>query len=102
MTSAFRLARRPRAAALALAAFVPATVAAFEPYVTQAPLQVELRVLSQCTIDTTPARAEPAVSCLHPLPVRIERLAAPPARFSATPLAPGDGIAGAASWQITF
>ena len=81
-----------------------AEASAFEPYVTQAPLQVELRVLTLCSIESgSPAYDEaiPVVLCRHPMPVRVEAVRNRDARFLAAPLPPADDGAPPA-WQVTF
>ena len=91
---------------LSAACLCPAAGAAsaFEPYVNQAPLQVELRVLTLCSIESgSPAYDEviPVVLCRHPMPVRVEAIRHRDGRFLAAPLPPADDN-GPPAWQVTF
>lgn len=77
---------------------------AFEPYVNQAPLQVELRVLTLCNIESGSHAYDeviPVVLCRHPMPVRVEAVRNRDGRFLAAPLPPADDGAPPA-WQVTF
>ncbi|MFJ1298586.1 hypothetical protein ACILG0_01395 [Pseudomonadota bacterium AL_CKDN230030165-1A_HGKHYDSX7] len=77
---------------------------AFEPYVSQAPLQVELRILTLCDIESgSPAYDDviPVVLCRHPMPVRVEAVRHRDERFLAAPLPPADDGT-PPTWQVTF